>query len=149
MPGWAIVGVLIALSVWTVGLAALTHRTVLAGWVALTGDSPARAAGVSFVLPVGLTLWCILTVCASLLWRELFGVGTWASGLLAFGMVAAGAPIVAHVIPSQAGLSPTRESLLAAGASPSTARAIRWVSAPFGLVEMMCLIVAPIAALAP
>ena len=68
-------------------------------------------------------------------------------GLLVAILVPLG-PVVANVLPSRSGLAPDKETLARAGADESQAAVVRWLGAPFAIVEMAMLVTVCFPALA-
>lgn len=80
-------------------------------------------------------------------WTDPLEAGSWGSGLLAVGLAATVSPLVFRFVPTRTDLGPARDDLSDAGATPSAARAIRWTSLPFAVVELVVLVTAVVPAL--
>lgn len=57
-------------------------------------------------------------------------------------------PVVANVLPSRSGLAPDKETLARAVADESQTAVVRWLGAPFAIVEMAMLVTVCFPALA-
>ena len=94
---------------------------------------------------ITLLLMSVLVVLAV---REETTYRTWPlGGLLVATLVPLG-PVVANVLPSPSGLAPDKETLARAGAYESQAAVVRWLGAPFAIVEMAMLVTVCFPALA-
>ena len=148
VPTWAALTLALAVTAWSVAVGIGLQRRLIRIWF-----RPGAAA-----LPTtGRVLLLHLVIVAagvagSFLVLRLREATTHASLVCCAGLLLVVVPVgpfVMSVLPSRGGgLRPDRTDLVTAGATLAQARIVRWVAAPFALVEMMILIALGFAALA-
>lgn len=149
IPGWGIPVIAVVLLAWSSGVRLLIEKPVLRYGVISAGGSTLRALAVTLLLHVTLVLWCIAVAMAVALARDNFGVATVPTTFVAVSGVGVAGPLVVLFVPTTQGLHPATEDLRRARATPAQVHAIQWVSLPFVIVEIGCLVAAPVAALLP
>ncbi len=147
VPTWAALTLALAVTVWSLAVGIGLQRRLIRIWF-----HPGAAA-----LPTtGRVLLLHLVIVAaglagSFLVLQLREATTHASLVCCAGVLLVVVPLgpfVTSLLPTSTGPNPDRTDLVAAGATLAQARIVRWLGAPFAVVEMMILIALGFAALA-
>lgn len=147
MPSWSALPLGIVLAVWSLGVGVGCNRHFARLWFS-PGSGGWRTAGRVLLIHGVLVTLILTSVIVTVSVRDATTYRTWPLGALLVVTLGLLGPIVASVVPTQSGLSPDRETLARAGAEEPQARVVRWLGAPFAVVEMSMLIAACFAALA-
>lgn len=147
MPPWAALALAVLAVVWSFGIGFAVEGGFVRWVVRVTG--PRRTVARTLAWHLALLLACFAHLAVAGAVRDATQPASWAAGAVVLVGVAALGPVVLNLSPGRTSISPDRQALLDAGATPGQADVVRRLGLPFAVLEVVCVIGAVIAGLAP